>query len=538
MAEGFLGGLLGGIGDAAQGVGSSLSGLLGGGQPSSGQSQDPLSQMSPEEQRRLSYSALGQLGAILLAAGQKQTPAQRGQILSQLGGIGPGMEQQIARSAALRGQQAEAAQRRELFPLQKQQMLGQLEQQRLAGMQTQQQMVAARQAQAMQFAKLQRDIQFLESQGLDASGPRSQLQIMQGAGGGMPGAPATGAMPGAPAAPSQGTGYVPSAAVAGTAVSEEGFTPGAGGVAPITPQQAQSGTQSVLSQFPYLSGPVVTSALQQSSDPAKTIADLQVKNEQAKLDQFKFEGELRKEYMPSAEKFADVQKTFKTMGTLAKQGTGSADIMLITQLYKLYDPTSVVSVTETGQIQVSGGRVAALESFVNKFNGKGVLTDELRQQIVDTGLAKFTDAYKDHNKRYDDANKRAARMGVNLPSAVPDVRDPELAQEMDLMIQRKGDITRASKIAKPEEIVAMDADMLQLFDRSVMTKGQLAAVDARLKQLQQAAAPKPPVPPPAIPQPGVVSPSTMPLGASSFMRQRYPSRPGLRREDELPPAGF
>jgi hypothetical protein len=278
------------------------------------------------------------------------------------------------------------------------------------------------------------------------------------------------------------------------------------------------------------------SALQQSSDPAKTMADLQVKNEQAKQDLFKFEGELRKEYMPGAEKFADVQRTFKTMGTLAKQGTGSADIMLITQLYKLYDPTSVVSVTETGQIQLSGGRVAALESFVNKFNGKGVLTDELRQQIVDTGLAKFTDAYKDQNKRYEDANKRGARMGVNLPSAVPDVRDPELAQEMDSMIQRKGDITRASKIAKPEEIVAMDADMLQLFDRSVMTKGQLAAVDARLKQLQQAAAPKPPQPP--MPQPGVVSPSTMPLGVGSFMRQRYPSRPGLRRDDELPPTGY
>jgi hypothetical protein len=445
------------------------------------------------------------------------------------------MEQQIARSAALRGQQAEAAQRRELFPLQKQQLMGQLEQQRLAGMQTQQTMAAARQAQAMQLAKLQRDIQFLESQGLDASGPRGQLQIMQGAGGGMPGAPAPGAM-GAPAAPSQGMGYVPSQAAAGTAVTEEGFTPGAIGGAVPTPQQAQSGASSVLSQLPYLSGPVVMSALQQSSDPAKTMADLQVKNEQAKQDLFKFEGELRKEYMPGAEKFADVQRTFKTMGTLAKQGTGSADIMLITQLYKLYDPTSVVSVTETGQIQVSGGRVAALESFVNKFNGKGVLTDELRQQIVDTGLAKFTDAYKDQNKRFEDANKRGARMGVNLPSAVPDVRDPELAQEMDSMIQRKGDITRASKIAKPEEIVAMDADMLQLFDRSVMTKGQLAAVDARLKQLQQAAAPKPPQP--LMPQPGVVSPSTMPLGASSFMRQRYPSRPGLRREDELPPTGY
>ena len=524
MAEGFLGGLLGGIGDAAQGVGSGLAGLLGGGQSGGPSSADPYSQMSPEEQRRMSYSALGQLGAILLAAGQKQTPAQRGQILSQLGGIGPGMEQQIARSAALRGQQAEAAQRRELFPLQKQQLEGTLAQQQLSQQQAQQQMAAARQAQAMQLAKLQRDVQFLESQGLDASGPRSQLQIMQGAGGGMPGAPA---------APAQRSGYVPSQAVAGTAVVEPGFTSGEVGGAVPTPQQAQSGTQSVLSQLPYLSGPVVMAAFQQSSDPAKTMADLQAQNEKAKQEQFKFEGELRKEYMPRAEKFADIQTTFKSMGSLAKQGTGSADIMLITQLYKLYDPTSVVSVTETGQIQVSGGKVAQLEAFVNKFNGSGVLTDELRQQIVNTGLAKFTDAYKDQNRLYEDANKRASGMGVNLTRAVPDVRDPELAQEMDSIIQRKGDIARASKIAKPEEIVAMDADMLQLLDRSVMTKGQIAAIDARLKQLQKEATPRPPVAPVAPAPAGGYGLGQNPLGRAM---QAYPR--GLMREEQLPPVGY
>jgi hypothetical protein len=437
MAEGFLGGLLGGVGDAAQGVSSGLAGLLGGGQPSSGQSQDPYAQMSPEEQRRMSYSALGQLGAILLAAGQKQSPAQRGQILSQLGGIGPGMEQQIARSAALRGQQAEAAQRRELFPLQRQQLEGQLAGQQLSQQQAQQQMVAARQTQALQLMKLQQDIKFLESQGLDASGPRSQLQIIQGLGAGVPGASATGAMPGAPAAPSQGMGYVPSQAVAGTAVAEPGFTPGAIGGAVPTPQQAQSGAQSVLSQLPYLSGPVVMSAFQQSSDPAKTMADLQAQNEKAKQEQFKFEGELRKEYMPEATKFTDIQRTFKSMGTLAKQATGASDIMLITQLYKLYDPTSVVSTNETGQIKVTGGLENRFQSIVNQFNGEGILTDKVRQEILDTGMAKFTDAYVDHSKLYSDANKRASGMGVDLSRAVPDVKDPELSNYMDMLTVKK-----------------------------------------------------------------------------------------------------
>jgi hypothetical protein len=338
------------------------------------------------------------------------------------------MEQQIARSAALRGQQAEAAQRRELFPLQKQQLEGTLAQQQLSQQQAQQQMAAARQTQALQLMKLQQDIKFLESQGLDASGPRSQLQIIQGLGAGVSGAPA---------APSQRSGYVPSQAVAGTAVVEPGFTSGEVGGAVPTPQQAQSGAQSVLSQLPYLSGPVVMAAFQQSSDPAKTMADLQAQNEKAKQEQFKFEGELRKEYMPRAEKFADIQTTFKSMGTLAKQANGASDIMLITQLYKLYDPTSVVSTNETGQIKVTGGVENRFQGIVNQFNGEGILTDKVRQEILDTGMAKFTDAYVDHSKLYSDANKRASGMGVDLSRAVPDVKDPELSSYMDMLTVKK-----------------------------------------------------------------------------------------------------
>lgn len=99
MAEGFLGGLLGGIGDAAQGVGSGLAGLLGGGQ-SGGPSS---SGFTPDEERRMMISTLGQLGATLLAAGQKQSPSQRAQYLSQLGGIGSGAQNDIykARQGAL-----------------------------------------------------------------------------------------------------------------------------------------------------------------------------------------------------------------------------------------------------------------------------------------------------------------------------------------------------------------------------------------------------------------------------------------------------
>lgn len=86
-------------------IGSSLGGLLGFvGQPSAtggaGPS-DPYDMLSEAEKRRLMLGTLGQVGATLLAAGQKQMPAQRAQILAQLGNAVPNVEQ-----AAFRSQQA------------------------------------------------------------------------------------------------------------------------------------------------------------------------------------------------------------------------------------------------------------------------------------------------------------------------------------------------------------------------------------------------------------------------------------------------
>ena len=109
MAEGFLGGLLGGIGDAAQGVGSGLAGLLGGGQTGGPSS----SGYTPDEERRMLISTLGQLGSTLLAAGQKQSPSQRAQYLAQLGGIGSGAQNDIykARQGALMSAQMQAKMR-------------------------------------------------------------------------------------------------------------------------------------------------------------------------------------------------------------------------------------------------------------------------------------------------------------------------------------------------------------------------------------------------------------------------------------------
>ena len=119
------GGLLGSAGKFGSDVWSGLSGLLGGGvAPTAGQQQDMMASLSPEDQRRLGLSMLGQLGATLLSAGQRQTGAQRAEKLAQLGSVGSNMQTQaynIVQGNLMRQQMAEKQQM-----LESQKQLGEL----------------------------------------------------------------------------------------------------------------------------------------------------------------------------------------------------------------------------------------------------------------------------------------------------------------------------------------------------------------------------------------------------------------------------
>jgi len=475
MADGdFLGGLFGGVKDA----GSALYGLLGGpsGAPAAGSQTDILQQLSPEEQRRLTASTLGQLGATLLAAGQKQMPAQRAQALAQLGNIGPNIDMQLQRAVAVRNQQEALRRQNELFPLQRQQLQGQvtaqqnqaalfpLQQQQIeGGLAAQRQQLAMQQQQAaMAIAGLQRQIQTMESMGLDASGVRQQLQIAQQYAGGTAGgagAPApTGSSPAVAAGASMAPGAAaPSPAPAPSAapyepsqtVSEASYGGAAG-------QQASMGFQRVLSQLPYLSPDVVRSSLAQGGDLTKTMADLYKENEKAKQELFKFEGDLRDKYMPKAEKFADMQQTYKSMIDLSKEQTGVSDIMLVVQLYKLFDPGSVVSVNETGQVTSASSGVERAQAFIDRFLTGGKLTETMRQEVLDTARAKFAQGYKDYNLGFDAASKRATEYGASMTRAVPDVRDPEIKPLMDKIV--KMPVTRQVDVGNGPETAKLGID--------------------------------------------------------------------------------
>ena len=413
MADGdFLGGLFGGVRDA----GSALYGLLGGpsGTPSAGNTPtDIMQQLSPEEQRRLTASTLGQLGATLLAAGQKQMPAQRAQALAQLGNIGPNIDMQLQRAVAVRNQQEALRRQNELFPLQRQQLQGQVT--------AQQQQLAMQQRQAaMEIANLTRQIQTMEGMGLDASGVRQQLQIAQQYAGGTAGGAA---------APSP----APAPSAAPYETSKTVYEAGYGGAAG---QQASMGFQRVLSQLPYLSPDVVRSSLAQGGDLTKTMADLYKENEKAKQEAFKNEAAIQKEYRPRAETFANQQISLRSMMNLARDDSGASDIMLITQLYKLFDEGSVVSVTETGQIKSTTPLPEKVQNLVDSFRKGTVLTEDQRQRIIDTGMSKFTESYRKYNTDFEQQTKNAVRQGLDASAAVPDVREPEISKLMDLITKK------------------------------------------------------------------------------------------------------
>jgi len=496
MADGdFLGGLFGGVKDA----GSALYGLLGGpsGTPSAGNTPtDIMQQLSPEEQRRLTASTLGQLGATLLAAGQKQMPAQRAQALAQLGNIGPNIDMQLQRAVAVRNQQEALRRQNELFPMQREMLQGQITQQ-------QQQLAMQRQQMALQQMKLQRDIQFLESQGLDASGAREQLRVIQQMGGGIPGGvPAGGAGAPAPAGsspalaagasiapgaavPQQGIGYTPSQAAREEQVTEPGFTADMGGAAVPTPQQAaRMAPGNIFANLIYLDPNRVSAEIGRAEDKQAAYAKLLEENEKAKQEQFKFERDLAKEFRPTAERFREIQKGIQTMGGLASNATGVSDSALIIALYKIFDPSSVVSTNESGQIMSATGKVDdAFKKLANAVITGERLTPKQREDIIQAAKSRFKAEYEDYERTFDAENKKALGYGVNAVRTVQDVRDPAVVQE----VQRDRDIDRASKTISAKDVLSLDMEGLGMLRPEMMSKAAKDAYKARVQMLTRPA---------------------------------------------------
>jgi len=493
MADGdFLGGLFGGVKDA----GSALYGLLGGptGTPSAGSPTDIMQQLSPEEQRRLTASTLGQIGATLLAAGQKQMPAQRAQILAQLGNVGPNIDAQIQRAVAVRNQQEQLRRQNELFPLQRQQLQGQLTQQSL-----QQQMLERQLEQARQQAEYRKQL----------------MEQMGGAGPAPAGAPSSGV----PGAGAPQTTTVPSSAAADQNIPAQPMPAPA-----AAPAAAQPSTASVLSSLPaeYLRNRL--------SDPNVTISDIYKEalaaQQGAEKTQFERADKLRDEFSKVALPFNDRQTAFMTMRDLAQNKAGASDMALVLSIMKVYDPISTVTGGEAANAQNAAGVPELVRSYYNRLVGGGTLSDTARAQLVRAAETRFEQEMDKFEKDLGRYSSLATRAKVDPKDVVEDFRNPELAA----IRTRKRDLETASKTIGASEIMGLDADTLQLLNPNLMSKAAKDAYSARLQQLQPGLAP--PVAPTAAPAAGYGL-GQSPIGAA--MRQ-YPR--GLLREEELPAPRF
>jgi len=70
-----------------------------------------LGMIAPEDRERIAMNTFGQIGALLLAAGQKQMPQQRAQYLAQLGNVGQNIESNIYRTQQARLMNAQMQER-------------------------------------------------------------------------------------------------------------------------------------------------------------------------------------------------------------------------------------------------------------------------------------------------------------------------------------------------------------------------------------------------------------------------------------------
>lgn len=536
MAENdFLSGLLGGVKDVGGSIYGGISGLLGGGEQapaSANQMQDSLSMLSPQDQRRLMFSTLGQVGATLLAAGARQSPESRAQALAQLGKVGPAIEESIQRSAALQQQrmmqqqQLAAAQRQaELFPLQKQQLQGQVAAQDIS------------QGTAIlglmgQKLKLEQNIQTLKGLGMDTSAQQRQLDIYNQYITRM----APPAVTSAIAAPAAAQA-VPAAAQPSTPTTEQTDQQAvAAAPAPIpVPTSAplsavqNNAQQALQQQFPYVPVQRSLSELQTGGDVTASMQKLMDLNEKNKSEQMKAEGDLRKEFNPKAERYNAVQTAYSALPSLKDLKNGVADHALVLSYYKIFDPNSVVSTTETGQIASATGIVSRLgEQAANRLISGEQLTPEQRTNLYNAAKAKFDQEYNSYERAFNQARETAKEF-VDPNRAIPDVRDPQIVAS----VARERDIADISRKITPNDVLTLGLEDLGNLDQSKMSKPARDAAKARLDMLMKAAM----VPPPVAttteqPQRGYGLGQNPLRGAM----QNYPR--GLLREDQLPPVGY
>jgi hypothetical protein len=246
------------------------------------------------------------------------------------------------------------------------------------------------------------------------------------------------------------------------------------------------------------------SELTTGGDAAASLQKLIDLNEKNKAEQMKAEGDLRKEFSPKAERYNAIQTAYATLPTLKDLKSGVADHALILSYYKIFDPNSVVSSTESGQISASSNSIPeGLQQRLNKALTGESLSPEMREKIYAAAKAKFMAEYDSYERAFGQARDTAKEF-VDPNRAIPDVRDPKIMGQVTFERERDA----ISKALTPDDISKItNATQLENVNKALLSPAARKIYDAKFKEIYtqmlevpQPAAPAEPRQPPAIPQ--------------------------------------
>jgi hypothetical protein len=218
----------------------------------------------------------------------------------------------------------------------------------------------------------------------------------------------------------------------------------------------------------------------------------------------KAEGDLRKEFSPKAERYNAIQTAYATLPTLKDLKSGVADHALILSYYKIFDPNSVVSSTESGQISASSNSIPeGLQQRLNKALTGESLSPEMREKIYAAAKAKFMAEYDSYERSFDQA-RGTAKEFVDPNRAIPDVRDPKIMGQVTFERERDA----ISKALTPDDVSKItNAAQLENVNKALLSPAARKSYDAKYREIYtqmlevpQPAAPAEPRQPPAIPQ--------------------------------------
>jgi len=131
-----------------------------------------------------------------------------------------------------------------------------------------------------------------------------------------------------------------------------------------------------------------------------------------KLDEFKTEQALRKEYSSQAKDYLGAVNAYQAMLTGASQKNGQGDLMLIQAFQKMLDPTSVVRETEFANAQNTQGLLDKLLVMPNKLRKGELLTDEARAKFVESARAYMSAIRERFNPVKENFQESAKYFGV------------------------------------------------------------------------------------------------------------------------------